>query len=91
MNTYRNILLVGAAMLLSFGALTTASAHPGYYGRHGGYYGHHGYYGRHGVIVNPAPVYAYRPYRHHRYYDYGYYGNPYRNNVIIRGGYRHYR
>jgi len=89
MNTYRNILHVGAAMLLSSGALTTASAYRAY----PGYYCHHRYHGHHRarvVIVNPAPVYEYRPYRYNLPDDYGFSADPLRNNMVIRGGAHHY-
>ena len=79
MNTHHSILLLGAAVILSLGSLTVASAYPVYYTR--GYHHHH--HGGRVVIVNPAPVYAYQPYYYHHYRAYGY---PYWNNaMIVRG------
>ena len=80
MKTYRHILLLGAAVFLTLGAFTTASA--GH--RHHGYYRYH----RGGVvIINPAPVYAYRPYYGYNPYYGGYYGYPnYGGGLYLRGG-----
>lgn len=84
MNTHRLLLPLGvAAALFGFGALETASAYAVVVVR--GRPWHHHHHHRHGprvLVVNPPPVYAYRPVR-----VYPRWGN---NVVIVRGGHRHH-
>jgi len=85
MNIQSKNLLLGSALLLSLGAINTVSARAVYYGP--------GWHHNRVTVVQPAPVYAYRPYHHHRHgivvvgpeavYAHRPY-HPYHNTVIVR-------
>lgn len=81
MNTYRKIPLLGAAILLTFGALAPAwGSHRVYYVR-----GHHQHHHGRVVVIAPPPVYAYSPYYYRPYYGYPY-PYPYYGGISIRAG-----
>lgn len=79
----------GFALLLIASPITTASARDGHHRDHHRY-GHRSRV----IIVNPAPVYAYRPYypyyRSYPYYSYNY-GYPYYGSSIYIYRDRHHR